>query len=229
MSEGSTAATVLGRGAVAGVAGTVVMTAFQKFVEMPITGRSDSYAPADFAEKVFRLTPGTPNGTTAPEQRDPPGAWHDVGRGVRARRPGGAQGSASRGGGVRHGLRRRRTAEHRSRAVPATGLVGRSSKRPPRARSSSASSTRPARPDWFRASTDQSCSVLKCPALLGKRGARRRMQRQRQRLRLGLSATQRPPGIRQELLGIAGSAVGQLRELTGDPLHGGLRLIAALR
>jgi len=50
-----------------------------------------------------------------------------------------------------------------------------SSKRPPRARSSSVSSTRPARPDWFRASTDQSCSVLTCPALLGKRGARRRM------------------------------------------------------
>ena len=48
---------MLGRGA---VAGTVVMTAFQKFVEMPVTGRSDSYAPADFAEKVFRLAPGTP-------------------------------------------------------------------------------------------------------------------------------------------------------------------------
>jgi len=60
MSEGSTASNGLGRGAVAGVAGTVVMTAFQKFVEMPITGRSDSYAPAEFAEKVFRLTPGTP-------------------------------------------------------------------------------------------------------------------------------------------------------------------------
>jgi len=58
-SEGSTAANVLGRGAVAGVAGTVVMTAFQKFGEMPITGRSDSYAPADFVEKVFRLAPGT--------------------------------------------------------------------------------------------------------------------------------------------------------------------------
>ncbi len=33
MSEGSTASTVLGRGAVAGVAGTVVMTAVQKFVD----------------------------------------------------------------------------------------------------------------------------------------------------------------------------------------------------
>jgi len=33
MSQGSTASTVLGRGAVAGVAGTVVMTAFQNFVD----------------------------------------------------------------------------------------------------------------------------------------------------------------------------------------------------
>jgi len=60
MRNGSTAANMLGRGAVAGVAGTVVMTAFQKFVEMPVTGRLDSCAPADFAEKVFRLAPGTP-------------------------------------------------------------------------------------------------------------------------------------------------------------------------
>jgi len=60
VSEASTVTNLLGRGAVAGVAGTVVMTAFQKFVEMPITGRSDSYAPAQLAEKVFRLHPGTP-------------------------------------------------------------------------------------------------------------------------------------------------------------------------
>jgi len=33
MSKGSTASNVLGRGAIAGVAGTVVMTAFQKFVD----------------------------------------------------------------------------------------------------------------------------------------------------------------------------------------------------
>lgn len=33
------------------------MTAFQKLVEMPITGRGDSYAPAEFAEKVFRISP----------------------------------------------------------------------------------------------------------------------------------------------------------------------------
>lgn len=47
----------IGRGIVAGLAGTAVMTAFQKFVEMPITGRKDSYAPADFAQKVLPIHP----------------------------------------------------------------------------------------------------------------------------------------------------------------------------
>ncbi len=51
------------RGVVAGVAGTVVMTTFQKLVEMPLSKRGDSYAPADFAEKV------TPVRTTSPEGR----------------------------------------------------------------------------------------------------------------------------------------------------------------
>ncbi len=46
-------ATVVAKGAMAGLAGTVVMTAFQKLVEMPITRRGDSYAPADFAERVL--------------------------------------------------------------------------------------------------------------------------------------------------------------------------------
>ena len=54
----STAA-FLGRGAVAGVAGTVVMTAFQRLVEMPVTGRADSFAPADFAERVLPVHPRT--------------------------------------------------------------------------------------------------------------------------------------------------------------------------
>lgn len=40
----------LGRGILAGLAGTAVMTAFQKFIEMPLTGRPGSYAPASFAE-----------------------------------------------------------------------------------------------------------------------------------------------------------------------------------
>ena len=41
------------RGVSAGLAGTAVMSAFQKIIEMPLTGRRDSYAPADFAETVL--------------------------------------------------------------------------------------------------------------------------------------------------------------------------------
>ncbi len=51
--ERPSTAAALAKGVVAGVAGTVLMTAFQKFVEMPITKRGDSYAPADFAERVL--------------------------------------------------------------------------------------------------------------------------------------------------------------------------------
>ncbi|WP_434612589.1 hypothetical protein [Arthrobacter sp. A5] len=50
------------RGMAAGVAGTVVMTAFQKFVEMPLTGRETSYAPADFAERILPIHPTTQQG-----------------------------------------------------------------------------------------------------------------------------------------------------------------------
>ncbi|WP_346621286.1 hypothetical protein [Blastococcus montanus] len=50
---------LLGRGILAGVAGTVVMTAFQKLVEMPLTGRSDSYAPAELAERFLPVRPST--------------------------------------------------------------------------------------------------------------------------------------------------------------------------
>ncbi|MBA3743207.1 MAG: hypothetical protein H0X00_09830 [Sporichthya sp.] len=53
---------ILGLGVVAGVAGTAVMTAFQKYVEMPITGREPSYAPADFAQRVLPIHPRTPAG-----------------------------------------------------------------------------------------------------------------------------------------------------------------------
>lgn len=42
----------IGRGMAAGFVGAAVMTAFQKLVEMPITGRGDSYAPADFAARL---------------------------------------------------------------------------------------------------------------------------------------------------------------------------------
>jgi len=48
--------TTLARGMAAGVGGAAVMTAFQKLVEMPLTGREDSYAPADLAEKLLPLS-----------------------------------------------------------------------------------------------------------------------------------------------------------------------------
>jgi len=47
----------MGNGAVAGLAGTVVMTAFQRLVEMPATGRKESYAPADLVMKLFPVAP----------------------------------------------------------------------------------------------------------------------------------------------------------------------------
>ena len=58
MSDTST----IGRGIAAGVAGTGVMTAFQKLVEMPLTGRGESYAPANFAEKVTPVRARTRDG-----------------------------------------------------------------------------------------------------------------------------------------------------------------------
>lgn len=51
--DGTVAA--LGRGVAAGVAGTGVMTAFQLLVEMPLTGRAESFAPAAFAERVLPI------------------------------------------------------------------------------------------------------------------------------------------------------------------------------
>lgn len=59
MSKQPTMADSIGRGILAGLAGTVGMTLFQKLVEMPITGRPDSYAPADLAEKVLPVRPRT--------------------------------------------------------------------------------------------------------------------------------------------------------------------------
>lgn len=46
----------------AGFGGAAVMTAFQKLVEMPITGREDSYAPQKFAEKILPIHPATDAG-----------------------------------------------------------------------------------------------------------------------------------------------------------------------
>lgn len=54
----------ISRGVIAGVAGTGVMTAFQKLVEMPLTGRGDSYAPAQLAERVLPVKPTTAEART---------------------------------------------------------------------------------------------------------------------------------------------------------------------
>ncbi len=54
----------LRRGVASGLAGTAVTTAFQELVEMPITGRGDSYAPADLAAKVLRISPRSERGRT---------------------------------------------------------------------------------------------------------------------------------------------------------------------
>jgi hypothetical protein len=52
----------VGRGALAGVAGSVVMTAWQKLVEMPLSEREDSYAPADLAERLLPVKPTSDTG-----------------------------------------------------------------------------------------------------------------------------------------------------------------------
>lgn len=59
MSEHAPLRNTMGRGVLAGLAGTVVMTAFQRLVEMPLTGRADSYAPAHFAERVLPIPSST--------------------------------------------------------------------------------------------------------------------------------------------------------------------------
>ncbi len=57
MTEDPSSQATIGRGVLAGLAGTVAMTAFQKFVEMPITGRDESFAPANFAAKILPIQP----------------------------------------------------------------------------------------------------------------------------------------------------------------------------
>lgn len=49
----------LGTGLAAGLAGSAVMTAGQKLVEMPLTGRGDSYAPLQLAAKLLPIRPRT--------------------------------------------------------------------------------------------------------------------------------------------------------------------------
>jgi hypothetical protein len=62
LSRKPSATSVMLRGVASGVAGTVAMTAFQKLVEMPLTKRGESYAPADFAEKITPLDVPTHEG-----------------------------------------------------------------------------------------------------------------------------------------------------------------------
>ena len=47
----------LARGMAAGLAGTAVMTAFQRFVEMPLSGRDESEAPAKLDTKLLPIGP----------------------------------------------------------------------------------------------------------------------------------------------------------------------------
>ncbi len=54
--------TFVARGMLAGLGGAGVMTVFQKLVEMPITGREDSYAPQKFAEKILPIEATTDAG-----------------------------------------------------------------------------------------------------------------------------------------------------------------------
>jgi hypothetical protein len=50
-------AKMVGLGMLAGVAGSVVMTVFQKHIEMPISEREDSYQPAKLAQKLLPIDP----------------------------------------------------------------------------------------------------------------------------------------------------------------------------
>jgi predicted alpha/beta hydrolase len=51
----------VGRGVAAGLTGTVLMTAFQRWIEMPLSGRKASYQPAELVEKVLGRQVGQPN------------------------------------------------------------------------------------------------------------------------------------------------------------------------
>lgn len=57
MPDSDPVAIAAGRGALAGMAGTATMTGFQVLVEMPLTGRDESYAPADLVVKLLPVAP----------------------------------------------------------------------------------------------------------------------------------------------------------------------------
>ncbi len=50
----------LGRGVLASTVGTAAMTVFQRAIEMPVTGRDESDAPAQFAKKVLPIKSSGP-------------------------------------------------------------------------------------------------------------------------------------------------------------------------
>jgi hypothetical protein len=50
---------MVGLGMLAGLAGSVVMTAFQKLIEMPISEREDSYQPEKLAQKLLPINSPT--------------------------------------------------------------------------------------------------------------------------------------------------------------------------
>jgi hypothetical protein len=59
MAQLARTASAVGRGVAAGVAGTAVMTAFQRYVEMPLTRPPESFTPAELAGKILHLRPAT--------------------------------------------------------------------------------------------------------------------------------------------------------------------------
>ena len=62
VTKNASTTSMIGRGILAAVAGTMVMTVFQKLVEMPVTGREDSYAPADLVERILPVHPSSEQG-----------------------------------------------------------------------------------------------------------------------------------------------------------------------
>ncbi len=54
--------TTVVRGAAAGLVGVIGMTAFQRLVEMPLTGRDESYAPANLVTKLLPVSPKSRGG-----------------------------------------------------------------------------------------------------------------------------------------------------------------------
>ena len=118
----SLAATV-GRGVLAGLAGTVVMTAFQELIEMPLTGRDDSYAPANTAEKTFGVHPETQQGRKRLNWVTHFALGDGVGCYLRRRGARWPAWTAGPRNDLRHRLHRRLRRQHRTRSLRALDVV----------------------------------------------------------------------------------------------------------